>query len=98
MIKRIVRMSFHSEKVEEFLSVFNANKDLIGNFNGCSHLELWNDIDHPSVFFTYSYWESEEFLEKYRQSELFNSVWSKTKILFNEKPQAWSVKVKYEGN
>jgi len=30
-------------------------------------------------------------LEAYRQSELFKNVWSKTKPLFNDKPQAWSV-------
>jgi hypothetical protein len=30
-------------------------------------------------------------LETYRHSELFKEVWSKTKPLFNAKPEAWSV-------
>jgi heme-degrading monooxygenase HmoA len=43
------------------------------------------------VFFTYSYWETEQDLENYRNSELFDTVWSFTKKLFNDKPEAWSV-------
>jgi hypothetical protein len=31
-------------------------------------------------------------LNQYRDSELFKSVWSFTKTLFSEKPQAWSTK------
>ena len=42
-------------------------------------------------FFTYSYWDSENDLNNYRKSELFNEVWTFTKKLFNAKPEAWSV-------
>lgn len=41
--------------------------------------------------FTLSHWESEENLEQYRQSELFKSTWAKTKVLFREKAQAWTL-------
>lgn len=91
MIKRIVKMSFQAEHVETFKSIFESNKHRIGGFPGCSHLELWQDISDPTTFFTYSFWNGEQDLENYRQSELFNSVWSKTKVLFRDKPQAWSV-------
>jgi len=43
------------------------------------------------VFFTYSYWKTEEDLENFRKSDLFKNVWSKTKPFFNAKPEAWSV-------
>lgn len=92
MIKRIVKMSFQPDKVNDFKAVFSANWKLIAGFEGCSHVELLQDQSQPNVFFTYSIWENESFLEKYRQSELFNTVWSKTKVLFNDKPQAWTVK------
>jgi heme-degrading monooxygenase HmoA len=84
-------MSFKEEKVNEFLEIFNSSKHLIRNFEGCSHLELLNDVSHKSVFFTYSYWESEEHLDKYRRSELFAGVWLRTKNLFASKAEAWSV-------
>lgn len=91
MIKRIVKMSFHPENVVDFKNIFSTNWKLIAGFEGCSHVELLQDQLQPNVFFTYSIWENEECLNKYRNSELFNRVWSGTKVLFNEKPQAWTV-------
>ena len=90
MINRIVRMSFQPEKVETFLKVFDASKKFIANFNGCKSLKLIQDTKQKNVFFTYSIWENEQCIENYRNSELFNNTWAQTKILFNEKPLAWS--------
>jgi len=91
MIKRIVKMSFHPEKVEDFKALFKANYQKIASFEGCSHVELLQDMNNPSIFFTYSIWKDENCVENYRQSELFAGVWSATKLLFNNKPEAWSV-------
>lgn len=91
MLVRIVKMSFHQEHIETFLSNFNKKKEEIRKSAGCNLLELYRDKNDSSIFFTYSYWESEEDLNEYRKSELFNETWSKTKVLFNSKPHAWSV-------
>ena len=91
MIIRIVKMTFLPEKTAEFLKVFNENKSKIASFEGCTQLKLLNDINQPSIYFTYSHWETPEYLEKYRNSELFASVWNKTKVLFAAKAEAWSV-------
>lgn len=91
MLIRIVRMCFQEEKVEEFLKIFEESKHLIRAFEGCTYLELWQDVHLPNVFCTHSHWKEERFLEKYRQSELFKSTWAKTKVLFAEKPQAFSL-------
>ena len=91
MIIRIVKMTFQPEKVDEFLSLFYEKKRYIEQFKGCSKVMLLNDVNDKSVFFTYSHWESEDALEKYRTSELFKSVWAKTKLFFSDKPQAWSL-------
>lgn len=91
MIKRIVKMSFMPEKVEEFKSIFESNWQKIKGFEGCNHVELLQDATNPSLFFTYSLWQSEAHLNAYRDSELFGHVWSSTKILFNQKPEAWTV-------
>ena len=92
MLIRIVRMTFRPEAVPAFLENFEANKTSIRNFPGCQHLELWQDHSEENIWVTYSYWESEEELNKYRDSELFKSVWGYTKPLFSEKPQAFSLK------
>ncbi|MEP1489493.1 MAG: antibiotic biosynthesis monooxygenase family protein [Algibacter sp.] len=91
MLVRIVKLSFHEEHIDEFLSNFESNKLKIRNFNGCQFLELYRDKQDVNIFFTYSYWNSEADLNNYRNSELFKNVWNKTKVLFNAKPEAWSV-------
>jgi heme-degrading monooxygenase HmoA len=84
-------MSFHEEKIPAFLENFELMKTQIRNAPGNRFLELYQDKKNKSIFFTYSYWETEEDLENYRKSELFNEVWSFTKKLFNNKAEAWSV-------
>jgi quinol monooxygenase YgiN len=91
MITRIVRMEFVPEKVETFLELFRDTKSRIRHFPGVQHLELHRDASNPNVFYTYSIWESEAALEAYRVSPLFESVWSRTKVLFAAKPQAFSL-------
>ena len=84
-------MSFEPSKIEEFLANFDTVKTKIRHFKGCQFLELYREQNNSNIFFTYSYWESEDDLNNYRHSELFESVWSKTKPLFNARPEAWSV-------
>ncbi|MFD1613519.1 putative quinol monooxygenase [Gelatiniphilus marinus] len=91
MFVRIVKMSFNVSEIDVFLKNFNANKHKIRAFKGCNYLELYRDKNDTNIFFTYSYWDTETDLETYRKSDLFKSVWSKTKPLFNAKPEAWSV-------
>lgn len=92
MILRIVKMTFQPENISTFTALFNKQKSAIRNFPGCTHLELWNDLDAPHVFFTYSHWENPEALDSYRHSPLFKETWAATKILFSAKPEAWSVR------
>ena len=96
MIVRIVKMVFKSEKTNDFIEVFENSKEKIRGFEGCLHLELLQEKTEGNTFFTYSYWENENCLEKYRNSELFKSTWAKTKVLFNAKPEAWTVNKAYE--
>lgn len=96
MIIRIVKMEFLPEKVEEFQQIFQSSKEKIRNFPGCSHLELLRDKHNSAQFFTYSFWDNEQSLENYRSSDLFTAVWSSTKLLFAQKPLAWSLKREIE--
>ncbi|CAM4306283.1 putative quinol monooxygenase [Gillisia limnaea] len=91
MFIRIVKMGFNPENIDAFLENFEANKAKIRNFEGCQFLELYRDKNNTNQFFTYSYWEDEEALENYRNSNLFKGLWANTKLYFNQKPEAWSV-------
>ncbi len=91
MIIRIVRMHFTASGVEEFLEIFNENKQAIRNFPGCTHLQLLRDADEPNTFATLSHWKEPQDLENYRKSELFGKVWRRVKTLFAERTQAFSL-------
>lgn len=84
-------MEFQQDKVDDFLALFDESKSQIRHFPGVQHLELHRDAKLGNVFYTYSIWTDENALEAYRESDLFASVWSRTKILFDAKPKAYSL-------
>ncbi len=85
-------MTLAPENRDKFVEIFNENKSVIRNFPGCNHLELMQDIDNQNVFITYSYWDTADDLENYRNSNLFKGIWRLTKPLFSKKTIAHSVK------
>ncbi|MDG1849789.1 MAG: antibiotic biosynthesis monooxygenase [Flavobacteriales bacterium] len=93
MIIRIVKLNFHEEQILTFKSIFEENKQTILAQKGCLRLELLQDLNDENTFFTYSWWDCEENLNAYRNSDWFKNIWNKTKLLFKEKPKAWSTKI-----
>ncbi len=93
MIQRVVKMTFRPDTVEIFLNdVFENSKDSIRTFPGCRYMELLQCTDAPTVLFTRSLWDSENALALYRQSDLFRDTWARTKPLFAQPAQAWSLR------
>ncbi len=87
-------MSFREETVQKFVAeVFEHSKARIRAFEGCRHMELLRHKTSPNVLFTLSIWDDETALEAYRASALFAETWAKTKALFAEKAEAWTVEV-----
>ena len=84
-------MEFEADKVEAFKSIFQENQSKITAQEGCYGVELLQDINKSNIFFTYSKWESQAYLDLYRETKLFKGVWTQTKALFCNKPMAWSV-------
>lgn len=90
MIVRIVTMHFREDAIDAFMELFAYKKEAIRQQPGCTLLELYQDKNNPQKFSTYSYWNTEEDLNNYRESALFNEVWPRTKVLFDKKPEATS--------
>ncbi len=87
-------MTFRPDATRVFQDdVFEPTKKRIRAFPGCQHMELLRHTELPNVMFTFSIWDSEDALDNYRQSDLFRDTWSKTKALFAEKAEAWSMEV-----
>ncbi len=88
---RIVKMTFKEEEVDSFLNLFEEIKPEILKFPGIKSLKLLKDQSSPNVYFTLSEWNQPQDLENYRHSEFFKNTWERTKRLFKEKAQAWSL-------
>lgn len=87
-------MTFREEAIQTFIAeVFEQSKARIRAFEGCQHMELLRNKTRPNVLFTLSIWDDDSALEAYRASALFADTWTKTKALFAEKAEAWSVEV-----
>ena len=90
MITRIVKMTFREEEIPAFQQLFEERKQRIRDVEGCTHLQLWQDKSNPSIFFTYSHWISEVYLNQYRSSTFFLETWTLTKQKFATKAEAWT--------
>ena len=90
-IIRIVRLSWKAEKINEFISIYESSKSSIESFDGNKYLTLKQDANLSNVLYTYSIWESNEALNNYRNSQFFKETWAKTKLLFDDKPLAYSL-------
>lgn len=84
-------MVFRPEEVPSFLAVWEENREKIGSFPGCAGVELLRDEAHPHIYYTHSRWSGPDALEEYRHSALFKGVWARTRELFGDKPQAFSL-------
>ncbi|MDB5249150.1 MAG: antibiotic biosynthesis monooxygenase [Segetibacter sp.] len=91
MLVRVVKMTFREDAIDTFKGFFEGRKEQIRGFEGCTHLELWQDNLHQNIFFTYSYWQDESSLNHYRNSAFFRDTWSLTKQMFSAKAEAYSV-------
>ncbi len=84
-------MTFQPDAADDFMGIFNGYKDQIEDSEGCNGVKVFRDAGKQNVFFTISEWDSEEALNAYRHSELFEQVWGKAKNYFDAKPEAWSL-------
>ncbi len=91
MILRIVKMTVRESARDDFVALLKTITGAIRNVDGCNHLDILQDIRNPNIFFSYSLWESQDHLNRYRRSDFFLAVWSKLLQLFADAPEAWSV-------
>ncbi len=91
MIVRFVKLDIQSKYIDDFKKLTAGEKDDIIAFEGCSFLEILQDVNNETVFFSHSHWESEDALNIYRESDFFRGNWVQVKQWFAAKPEAWSL-------
>jgi (4S)-4-hydroxy-5-phosphonooxypentane-2,3-dione isomerase len=83
-------MTFRNDACDAFLELFETYKNQIRGAEGCEYLELLRERPDSNVFFTYSHWREDKYLQQYRESETFAVVWPKTKAMFAAPAETWS--------
>jgi len=91
MITRIVKMQILESKIDNYQEIVKPYVANIISFPGCKGVRVLKDKNSKTIIFTYSLWESEQDLEKYRKSEMFREIWYKVKQLFSVPAEAWTV-------
>ncbi|MCY4158984.1 MAG: antibiotic biosynthesis monooxygenase [Bacteroidetes bacterium] len=97
MLIRIVRLHLQEEFTQSFHEIFEAIAPKIRQTHGCKRLDLWVDTTSVNIVTTYSEWDSESSLNRYRQSDLFKSNWEQVKPFFADSAIAHSYYV-YQTN
>jgi len=90
MLIRIVKLTFQEDKIDDFVAIYKKYRKHIRNAEGCTYVELLQNESQKNIFFTYSHWKNESYLNNYKNSTIFGEVWPQTKALFSAKPEAWS--------
>ena len=91
MIVRFVKLEIQNQYIADFKKLTSEEKEDIMAFEGCSFLEILQDVNNKELFFSHSHWQSEEALNKYRDSAFFKGNWKQVKQWFAAKPEAWSL-------
>ncbi len=93
MIVRIVEMRIDPSRKHEVRKTFQEIKESVRRFKGCHYVGLFEDTNSPEHIITYSVWDSEQDLETYRASPIFERNWKLLKAFFIDKPNAYSLKL-----
>ena len=88
MIVRLVKLTFLPDFSEEFYRIYVEKESRIASWPGCSGVKLYQDVNHPAIYFTWSLWESEAHLNDYRHSAFFQETWAVVKKHFAAPPEA----------
>lgn len=74
MLIRIVHMTFRPDFLDELDRVLTEFTSSIRAYPGCHHLEILRDVNNPNCAASYSFWDDDDALNTYRESELFGTV------------------------
>lgn len=90
VIVRIVRLTIDPSRTDEFVSLYEHVSARIRQFDGCRHLELWQDVRYSNIYTTCSHWRHHDDLDAYRESAFFKETWSLTRRLLAAPAEATS--------
>ena len=93
MLVRIVQLHIQEAHIELFLKLYAGHQQVISTNEGCISLQLLQQDGTPDHVATLSHWQSEEYLNKYRNSAFFKILWKQVKPLFASPAKAFSYQI-----
>lgn len=63
---------------------------------GCMHLDMFSDKKEKDIFYSYTIWDNDTNLKKYRKSALYKELSGKILPLCDKEPKAWTVDEAFE--
>ncbi|WP_236978647.1 antibiotic biosynthesis monooxygenase [Membranihabitans maritimus] len=87
---RIVNLYFHGEYSSTFVDKFEEYKPKLLEHEGCLGVKLYNECNAVGDFVTISTWSNQKYLDIYRESQLFRTMWSSIKPYFRKEAKAIS--------
>lgn len=95
MITRIIRFQT-TMPFDDFVKYMNSIKNEFTNIEGCKQLEVLQDKYNNDIYFIYTIWKNDRFLNKFRKSKFNKEFWNKVNEMSISAPQVWSVENIFE--
>ncbi|OFX61669.1 MAG: hypothetical protein A2046_04560 [Bacteroidetes bacterium GWA2_30_7] len=96
MIVRIVKMQVNESNKVLFKQTLKDYQPLLKKQKGCMQIDMLNDKKIKDIYYSYTIWDNEENLKKYKNSDFYKELSSKVLPLCEKEPQAWTVDEAFE--
>lgn len=91
MILRIVKMEVDDTRIDFFENFMNNLSEEKLTLEGCLHHDFFCEKDNRNMYYSYTIWQSEKFLNKYKKTDLFKEVTRTLRHICIKEPIAWTV-------
>jgi quinol monooxygenase YgiN len=84
-------MEVDPDKIEPFKRFMGILSEEKQKMEGCVHHDFFSDKQYVNVYYSYTIWESQTYLKKYKKNPLFKEVTKTLTSLCLAEPHAWTV-------
>lgn len=98
MITRITKFQVKSALSSEFESFVRQFRDELISVEGCRHFDILKDKENDNQLFMIMIWKEDDFLDRFRQSDLNKLLVNKLNFFSEKAPSSWTVETVFDPN
>lgn len=84
-------MHIKTKDIVKFRDTFTNYQSQIKDFKGCMQHDIFCDKEKEEIYYSYTIWDSEKNLNKYRKSTLLKEINTNIIQYCSKDPQAWTI-------